>query len=264
MPNLHRAISKYPLRDIEAIEIKYWDALLENAANSRDIELLKDIWRHIDKSTRNNTQLVLNYSTALLILDYADEAAKILQNALKIEWNEHLITAVGHIYRGNTKNILKIAQDFAQSHPDSDYAQLAVARILLRMEAYTDAFIYVEKAMHIRLTPDALSLFAEIKVLAGDEKAALSAYKKATQMLSQKAAPDPSGKNHLSVTLSPRSHDFLPIDHEATLEKNPENKHDESLVPQPDINSNELPNQPVTETVVIHSDSDQDVATKKD
>ena len=41
------SIALNSLRDIEAIEIKYWDALLENADNSRDIELLKDGFKGI-------------------------------------------------------------------------------------------------------------------------------------------------------------------------------------------------------------------------
>lgn len=258
MPNLHRSISKYPMRDITAIELKYWNALLENAADTRDIEKLKDIWRHIDKNIRNNTELVLNYSTALVNLDYADDAAKVLQHALKTEWNELLITAFGHIYRGNTKDILKVAQDFAQAHPESDYAQLAVARLLIGMDAFTDALAYVEKAIQIKLTPDALDLFAKIKLHAGDEKAALTAYKKATEMLSQKSTLNPSMVTHLSVqNFSQQAQDFLPIDHTKI------NNDIEDKIIKNNQQSN-LQNEPFTEAIVIHSDSHQNSTEKKD
>ncbi|GBU09514.1 heme biosynthesis protein HemY [Gammaproteobacteria bacterium] len=206
MPNLHRALSK----DVrELIELPYWRALLKNALSRNDLTLLKDIYNNIHKELRLNTEITIDFSTYLMDLDHAEEAENILYQALKKNWNDHLITAYGHIYRGDFKKIIKHAQEFAQSHQTSDYANIAVARILVRMENYTEAQVYIEKALKIKITPDALELFAKIKESTGDAASSLLAYKEATRLLSNQHVPIPQQGADFLYLISQSSSDFL-------------------------------------------------------
>ena len=176
LPRLNRLFTKTHTKVSTDLALSLYRDTLQYASSQKDHYLLKDIWNNIPKELRLISDLIITQSQHLLNSDNPDDAEALLRQALKKQFDESLVNAYGHLYRGNLKAQIKFANSILDGHPESAYAHIAVARLEIRNEDFNRATDLILKSLKIKALPEALELLAEIKQHQGDMAGALGAY----------------------------------------------------------------------------------------
>lgn len=173
MPALHKAL---PKDERLAVEPELYVTLIDHIGQKNEGYELKALWAHIPANVKVEPSVVVNYAEKLLYAGEVTEAEEALRHSLKKNWNDLVITAYGHLYKGDFNAYIKNAKYFASLHPESAYADLAVARLYYQTKRIENALEYLQKALQINdQIPEIHHLLAEILLEKGEyEKSALA------------------------------------------------------------------------------------------
>lgn len=180
MPALHKSLPKDEHLEVEP---ELYVTLIDHIGAKHEGHELKALWAHIPSNIKVVPSVVVNYAEKLLYAGEVSDAEEALRSSLKKDWNDLVITAYGHLYKGDFNSYIKTAKGFANQHPDSAYAALAVARLYYQTKRIEDALEYLQKALKIDdQIPEVHHLLAEILLEQGEfEKSAL-AFKEAGKL----------------------------------------------------------------------------------
>lgn len=180
MPALHKSLPKEERLEIEP---ELYVTLIDHIGAKNEGHELKALWSHIPSNIKIVPSVVVNYAEKLLYAGEVSDAEEALRSSLKKDWNDLVITAYGHLYKGDFNGYIKTAKGFANQHPESAYAALAVARLYYQTKRMEDALEYLQKALQIdNQIPEIHHLLAEILLEKGEfEKSAL-AFKEAGKL----------------------------------------------------------------------------------
>ncbi|GAA5095677.1 heme biosynthesis HemY N-terminal domain-containing protein [Wohlfahrtiimonas larvae] len=180
MPQLHKSLPKDERLEIEP---ELYVTLIDHIGAKHEGHELKALWSHIPSNIKVVPSVVVNYAEKLLYAGEVSNAEEALRSSLKKDWNDLVITAYGHLYKGDFNSYIKTAKGFANQHPESAYAALAVARLYYQTKRMEDALEYLQKALQIdNQIPEIHHLLAEILLEKGEfEKSAL-AFKEAGKL----------------------------------------------------------------------------------
>lgn len=180
MPALHKSL---PKDERLAIEPELYVTLIDHVGAKNEGHELKALWAHIPNNIKVVPSVVVNYAEKLLYAGEVSDAEEALRYSLKKDWNDLVITAYGHLYKGDFNSYIKHAKNFSNQHPDSAYAALAVARLYYQTKRMEDSLEYLQKALQIDdQIPEIHHLLAEILLEKGEfEKSAL-AFKEAGKL----------------------------------------------------------------------------------
>ncbi len=173
MPELHASL---PKDERTVLEPELYVSIIDYVGHKYDENLLKSLWSHVPKDLKLIPSVVVNYAEKMLYAGNTDEAEHALRSALKKQWNDLVITAYGHLYKGDIKSYIRHAESFFKQHPESAYAAIAIARLNYQLKRFDESIEYLKKAIMIDHTiPEAHHLLAEILLEKGEfENAALS------------------------------------------------------------------------------------------
>lgn len=180
MPALHKSLPKDERLEVEP---ELYVTLIDHIGAKNEGHELKALWSHIPGNIKVTPSVVVNYAEKLLYAGEVADAEEALRSSLKKDWNDLVITAYGHLYKGDFNSYIKTAKGFSNQHPDSAYAALAVARLYYQTKRMEDALEYLQKALQIdNQIPEIHHLLAEILLEKGEfEKSAL-AFKEAGKL----------------------------------------------------------------------------------
>lgn len=173
MPALHKSLPKDEQLEVEP---ELYVTLIDHIGTNKEGYELKALWSHIPNTIKTYPSVVVNYAEKLLYAGEVTEAEAALRNSLKKNWNDLVITAYSHLYKGDFNAYIKTAKGFASQHPQSAYAALAVARLYYQNKQLENSLEYLQKALTIdNQIPEVHHLLAEILLEKGDyEKSALA------------------------------------------------------------------------------------------
>ncbi len=185
LPELRRAVTKVAETPENKARIQnIYTALFDYASGSAgDVQQLKIVWMRMPKRLREDSALIIRYAERLLDVGEIRAAESLLRQRINKTHDETLVLAYGHLYRGEMPKLLRHARKFANELPESAAAQFTLASLLYRNHEYDEAERVAKEV--IKLDPHfakAFRLIGEIKLVKNDEKAALLAFKEASDL----------------------------------------------------------------------------------
>lgn len=188
MPALHKSLPKDARLDIEP---ELYVALIDHIGAQHKAHELKSLWEHIPNNVKVVPSVVVNYAEKLLYAGEVNEAEEALRYSLKKNWNDLVITAYGHLYKGNFNTYIKHAKSFAHQHPDSAYATLAIARLYYQTKQLESALEYLHQSLKIDPNiPEVHHLLAEILLEQGEYEKSALAFREAGRLTYAKPSAD--------------------------------------------------------------------------
>ena len=180
MPVLHKSLPKDERLEVEP---ELYVTLIDHIGKKNEGYELKALWAHIPNNIKVVPSVVVNYAEKLLYAGEVSEAEEALRYSLKKNWNDLVITAYGHLYKGDFNSYIKHAKSFANQHPDSAYAALAVARLYYQTKQLESSLEYLQKALQIDdQIPEVHHLLAEILLEKGEYERSALAFKEAGKL----------------------------------------------------------------------------------
>ena len=157
--------------------------LIDHIGEKHEGYELKALWAHIPNNIKVVPSVVVNYAEKLLYAGEVAEAEEALRYSLKKDWNDLVITAYGHLYKGDFNSYIKHAKSFAKQHPESAYAALAVARLYYQTKQLENSLEYLQQALTIDdQIPEVHHLLAEILLEKGEYERSALAFKEAGKL----------------------------------------------------------------------------------
>lgn len=180
MPALHKSL---PKDERLTIEPELYVTLIDHIGEKHEGHELKALWSHIPNNIKVVPSVVVNYAEKLLYAGEVSEAEEALRYSLKKNWNDLVITAYGHLYKGDFNSYIKHAQNFSNQHPESAYAALAVARLYYQTKQLENSLEYLHKALQTDdQIPEVHHLLAEILLEKGEYEKSALAFKEAGKL----------------------------------------------------------------------------------
>ncbi|HXH02097.1 MAG TPA: heme biosynthesis HemY N-terminal domain-containing protein [Candidatus Competibacteraceae bacterium] len=158
--------------------------LLARAAQSGLLTTLQAQWKQVPKALRNDPQLLIAYAGHLRDLHAADEAAALLHDALRREWNATLVVGYGELGRGNTMGQLNTAESWLKQHPDDPYLLLTLGRLAKRAHKLDKARDYLERSLKRQPSADTYQELGEVLELLNDKEGARGCFRTGLRLLS--------------------------------------------------------------------------------
>lgn len=142
-------------------------------------------WKQIPREIKLNPEVLIAYVTHLREMNAADEAASVLQDALRQQWNSLFVVAYGELGRGNVLGQLSTAEGWLKEHPDDPALLLTLGRLARRAEKLPQAREYLQRC--IKLAPqnaDAYQELGEVLEELKDAEGARQCYRTGMRLLS--------------------------------------------------------------------------------
>lgn len=139
-------------------------------AGSADMAALRKQWKK-GTAFADDEKVVRHYAELLLQMDDGDEAAKIVESALRKRWNPALIRFYGEMVLGNSNKQLLVAENWLQSRPADGELLLSLGRLSMRNQLWGKAREYYEASIKITPSAEAYGELGRLLKQLGDEEA---------------------------------------------------------------------------------------------
>lgn len=162
--------------ELKGLEVRIYVGLMRQAAAGDGAEL-EGVWQQVPKQLRNQAEIALIYARHLQTKGNAQEALRLLEEAITKGWDGRLIELYGAVDGADTARQLNRAESWLDGHQRSPELLLALARICLRAKLWGKARSYMEAS--IGLSPSA-EAYQELGILLeqmGERDLALDQYR---------------------------------------------------------------------------------------
>lgn len=139
-------------------------------AGSADMAALRKQWKK-GTAFADDEKVVRHYADLLLQMDDGDEAAKIVESALRKRWNPALVRFYGEMVLGNSNKQLLVAENWLQSRPADGELLLSLGRLSMRNRLWGKAREYYEASIKITPSAEAYGELGRLLKQLGDEEA---------------------------------------------------------------------------------------------
>lgn len=139
---------------------------------------LQALWSRVPKQQKQQTDILIAYVDALVLLDDSSLALNLLSKRIDVQWQDKLVAKFGSLTVKASKKQLTTAEKWLGRHPKNPHLLLALGRICSQMEFFGKARDYLEQA--VELAPSAQTYFdlATIYGEMGEEEARLQTYQR--------------------------------------------------------------------------------------
>jgi len=168
-----------PESDLHALEEKVFIALLTEANTP---ESLKNIWEEIPKGLKTNPQVTTTVVQQAIHQQCEPLAINAIENALKKQWNTHLVKYYGLIQNKSDAKQLEIAESWLKKHPEDPELLLCLGRLSQREKLWGKAKHYLETAIQIKPSTEIHNTLAHVHESLDEPEAALQNYRKGAQI----------------------------------------------------------------------------------
>ncbi|MGD2118166.1 MAG: heme biosynthesis HemY N-terminal domain-containing protein [Chromatiales bacterium] len=162
---------------LEHLEIRVHEYSLEQAA-SKELAELRHSWKQIPRKQRHTTALIQAYVRHLLSFNATDDAIKVLQESLRQQWDNELVTTYGNITAADTGKQLSIAEGWLQQQANNPVLLLTLGRLSLKARLWGKARSYLEASTNLQASADAYQELGNLLEQMGEHDAALVCYRK--------------------------------------------------------------------------------------
>ncbi len=143
------------LSDVErhALETETWNGLIQNRAQSGDIDALTLLWDKIPGNVKCIPDVVEHYANALIQLGAAGEAERVLRNQLSRNWAASTMMLYAELDVMATAKQISTVEGWLQHHPNNEYLLLSLGKIYQSINDWGKARSYLEASLSISPMP---------------------------------------------------------------------------------------------------------------
>lgn len=170
LPALEKA-ALLPAAEFQALQRKAWQgrlAQLGQASGDTALAELRKTWQQLSQSLRQEPLLLRDYSAQLARLGAADEALKLLGEALKRGYQVELLDSFGTLAGSDPLRQLQQAESWLKSHPNDPALLLCLGRISLHNKLWGKAREYLEASLKLAKEPHTCAELAKLLAQQGD------------------------------------------------------------------------------------------------
>jgi len=185
-----RALDKHrglPAPASAAYKMIAYRGLLRESA--QDAQELTRTWNAIPTSDRQAPDLALEAAHCFNGLGRGEDAARALEQSLRVNWSERLLEEYGRCVGLNVGAAISQAETWIQQHGRSAAALRCLGRICLRAQLWGKAHAYLEESQRMEGDADTYLALAELAEAVGDEQRASQSYREAALAFAARTAP---------------------------------------------------------------------------
>lgn len=175
LPAVERA-GLLPWEEIQALKIKAYSGLLQNAGATTSRTRLEEAWHEIPRKMRHTAPLIKVYTLEKLKFADTGDCEKLLQQALRHEWDSELVNLYGLVEGRDAARQLAFAEEFSTIHPEDAWLWLALGRLCLRNSLWGKAQTYLTRSLDLKPLPETCHELARFHEKQGDYSAASGYY----------------------------------------------------------------------------------------
>jgi HemY protein len=150
----------------EAVKKKYerdaLNGLFESTALKKQPERLDLLWKQLPTKIKEKPSAALNYIDALIVVDNAKQAEKILLNTLNKHWDVSLVERFGQIEHVSLNKAIQHAEKWAQKHDNSPELLICLARLYRTNKLWGKACYFYESGLNLAPDTKGYLEFAEL------------------------------------------------------------------------------------------------------
>jgi len=147
---------------LEKDEIEAYYGMLKSSLKQVDGEKTERIWRQIPRRLKNNSGLVLIYSSYLLKLNKDEEAEVLIRNQLSNEWSDDLALLYSNLELGDAARQLETAETWLHGQSRNAVLLLVLGKLCLNCKLWGKARSYFDSSIGIQPTAEAYLKLAEL------------------------------------------------------------------------------------------------------
>lgn len=163
IPDLYK-YSNLGSERIDTLAIDAWDDTFKHAG--ADVEALNTAWKDVPKRLRRTSGVVAIYVSYLHQAGADEQAAKLIREVLKREWNTKLVLLFGDVETNDGTAQLSDIESWLKQYGEEPELLLVAGRLCLRNRLWGRARSYFEASLRNQPRPEALlelgRLFEEI------------------------------------------------------------------------------------------------------
>lgn len=177
---LTRQLEKYRGMTAEQARPIRTRALLENLNDLQgDSQALKGFWEKLDTDERCFPALASSMATGLIKSGQHDEAQRVIEQALELNWDSKLIELYAECRGADATGRLSRAEKWLRLHPQDDVLLLVLGRLCVEQQLWGKAKSFLEASLSIRETRNANSELARLHEQLGELVLAARRYRAA-------------------------------------------------------------------------------------
>ncbi len=163
-------------------------SVAEDAAGNDESSHLHQRWQAMPRDLRQDSAMLQLYVS--LLIREGDHAAadKIIQRALKQDWNSELARLYGYVELDNPGRQLAQAETWLAAYPRDPQLLLTLGRLACRHQLWGKARNYFEASYKQRRSPEVCAELGRLLAALGEEKASAAAFREGL-LLREKSLP---------------------------------------------------------------------------
>lgn len=185
MPQLKRTRA-LDATDFTELEHSYWAGKL---ASSRDIDELKVIWDSLSRKQQAEPLLLAEYVEQRIGWGQEVTVQRLLEKAIKKQWNDRLVYQYGRLTLGPAFERLKTAENWHKSlseHKHNPILLLTLGRLACKSQLWGMGQSYLKESLKIRPEIETFHALAQCYEAEGKDNQAALTYKEAIIQLENK------------------------------------------------------------------------------
>ena len=162
-----------PAKELAELESRAWGQNLNLAAQRETegeaaLQSLQRAWQQLTSAQRQEPALVLAYAEQLRQLGAQGEAEEVLRDALKRNYDSHLVRLYGLLRGKDPVKQLQTAEGWLKAHPADPSLLLTLGRLCLQNSLWGKARDYLENSLKLQRNPEACAELARLLAQLGE------------------------------------------------------------------------------------------------
>lgn len=155
-----------------------------------DVDALNGAWKNVPKQVRQRPGIIAAYARCLHDAKADDQAAKVIRDVLRRDWNAPLALLFGDIETKDAAAQLKDVERWLKQHGEKPELQLVAGRLCLRSRLWGRARSYLEASAKNQPQPRTLLELGRLFEEVDQPEEARNAYRQGLELQAQSHAAD--------------------------------------------------------------------------
>ena len=168
--------------ELERLQIRAWRGKLADADKNPSDNAFREVWESLPKALRTKPELVAKYAMLLARRGSPDEAAALIEKALKKDWRDELVRLYGKVASSDPAGQYQKAESWLKQHESDADLMLALGRLALRSELWGQARSYLEMCISMNGPREAYCELARLLEHQGENERAIGYYRRSIEL----------------------------------------------------------------------------------
>ncbi|HKJ76960.1 MAG TPA: heme biosynthesis protein HemY [Gammaproteobacteria bacterium] len=193
LPNL-RKHKVEPQAELDRMEGRIHQALLQKAGEEGDVEELRRTWVRIPKELREQPEMLAHYVHHLQRLGREGDAERLLREELRRRWEPRLAELYGRVAGDDPARQLDWVETWIKEQGERPELLLSAGRLALRSQLWGKARAYLEQVAEVAPAPGVLQELGALLEELGEPGAAADCYRRGLSLATgeERALPPPA------------------------------------------------------------------------